>query len=477
MTNRLSVAALAMAIAFTGCGSLRDALSAHSNVAAKAAGQELTTTQLATLIGNSQAPIRKDIVNAITDSWVDYHLAAKAAAENDSLADPKLIDKAMWAVIDNVKAKKWYDLVSKAWHAPDSTEAEGIYNNSQLLAANHILILTQGKPDSAKATAKKTADAIRAQVTSANFADLARKNSQDPGSKDKGGSLGVFPRGSMVKEFEQALLAIKPGEISPVIETPFGYHIIRRPLFSEVRQQIIDGSKSIGMQAAESTYLATLERTSNLQMKPVIAPTVRAVADNPVGHKSDKTVLATTGIGDFTAADLSRWMSTIPASANIGERVRTAPDSLMPIFVKNFVRNELVIHAADSAKLGPDSTQMKQIRALFTSSLTSAWTALGIDPRELAKAAKSERDREKMAHQRVDAYIKNILLQRAQYVDVTEPVQFAMREKYDNTINPEAVARSLVEAATIRLKADSSKTAGQPSSVVPVPKKTDTTKR
>lgn len=475
MTKRLSIAVLAMAIAFTGCGSLRDALSAHSNVAAKAAGQELTTTQLAALIGNSQAPMRKDIVNAIVDAWVDWHLAAKAAAENDSLKDTKLIDKAMWAVIDNVKAKKWYDLVSKTWHTPDSTAAEGIYNNGQLLAASHILFLTQGKTDTAKASAKKKAEAIRAQATTANFADLAKKNSEDPGSKDKGGSLGTFPRGAMVKEFEQALLALKPGEISPVIETPFGYHIIRRPLFSEVKPQIIQGSQSLGMQAAESTYLATLERTSDLKMKPAIGPTVRAVAENPKAHHSDKTVLATSGIGDFTAADLARWMATIPPSANISERVRTAPDSLMPIFVKNFVRNELVIHAADSAKLGPDSTQLQQIRALFKSSLLQAWTALGIDPRDLAKSAKSEGDREKLAHQRVDAYVKNLLLQRTQYVDVTEPVQFALREKYDNTINADAVSRALIEAAQVRLKADSSKTAGQPPSVVPVPKK-DTAK-
>jgi hypothetical protein len=476
MTKRFSVAALAMAIAFTGCGSLRDALSAHSNVAAKAAGQELTTTQLATLIGASQAPIRKDIVTAIVDAWVDYHLAAKAAAENDSLKDPKLIDKAMWAVIDNVKAKKWYDLVSKSWHAPDSTEAEGIYNTGRLLAASHILFITQGMADSAKAKAKKKAEALRGQVTTANFADLAKKNSEDPGSKVNGGSLGIFPPGSMVKAFEDALRALKPGEISPVIETQYGYHIIRRPLFSEVRAQIIEGSKNIGMQAAESTYLATLERTSDLKMKPVLAPTVRAVVENPAAHHADKTVLATSGIGEFTAADLARWLTTIPAQAGIAERVRTAPDSLMPIFVKNFVRNELVIHAADSAKLGPDSTQLKQIRALFTSSLTTAWAALGIDPGDLAKTAKSERDREKLAHQRVEAYIKNLLLQKAQYVDVTEPVQFALREKYDNSINADAVGRALVEAAQIRLKADSSKTAGQPPSVVPVPKK-DTVKR
>jgi hypothetical protein len=305
---------------------------------------------------------------------------------------------------------------------------------------------------------------------------MAAKNSEDPGSKSKGGSLGTFPRGAMVPQFEQALLALKPGEISPVIETQYGYHIIRRPLFSEVRQDIIRGSQTIGLQAAESTYLATLERTSDLKMKPGTAATVRAVVEDPNAHKSDKTVLATTGIGDFTAASLAKWTTTIPPQAGIAQRVKSAPDSLLPVFIRNFIRNELVLHAADSAKIGPDSTEMKQIRASFTNALINAWTALGVDPATLAKAAKSKSGREKLARQKVNEYLKNLIAQKAQYVDVTEPVQFALRDKFGADINSDGIARALLEGANIRLKSDSTKTAGQPPSVVPVPK-ADTAKR
>jgi hypothetical protein len=145
------------------------------------------------------------------------------------------------------------------------------------------------------------------------------------------------------------------------------------------------------------------------------------------------------------------------------------------MFVKNFIRNELVVHAADSAKLGPDSAQMVQIRALFTNSLVTAWTALNVDPKNLATAAKSKSDREKLAHQRVEGYVTNLLAQKAQYVDVTQPVEFALREKYDNGIKSDAVNRALLQAATVRLHADSTKAAGQPPTVVPVPKK-DTVK-
>lgn len=477
MIKRLPVAAVALTLALTACDSLKDAMSAHSNVAAKAAGHELTVTELANLVGSSQVPLRKDVINAVVDAWVDYHLAAEAAANNDTLTDPRIADRAMWAAIDNIKAKKWYELVSKNWPKPDSSAAESFYNSGQLLAASHILLVTQGMPDSAKATVKKKADAIRAQATSANFAELAKKNSQDPGSKIKGGSLGTFPRGAMVPAFEQALLATKPGEISPVIETQFGYHIIRRPLFSEVRPEVVQASGQAGLQAAESTYLAQLERNSHLTVKPGIAATVRAATEEPKVHESDKTVLVTSDIGDFTAGKLAKWVETIPPQAQIGERIKTAPDSLIPNFVKNFVRNELVIHAADSAKVGPDAKEIAQIRAFLSTSLVTAWSALMIDPRILAVSAKSKSDKAKLAHQKVDQYIKDLLNQKAQYVDVTQPVEFALREKYDWSINSDAVSRALVEAAKVRLRSDSTKTAGQPPSVVPVPKAQDTTKK
>jgi peptidyl-prolyl cis-trans isomerase D len=474
--KKLTIAVIGAALLFTGCDSLKDAFSAHSNVVAKAADQELTVTRLATLMGSSAAPLRKDVANAVADAWVNYHLIAHAAANNDSLKDNKKIDEAMWAVIANIKAKKWYDQVSKSWKSPDSTQAEAAYNNGSLLAASHILLLTQDTTPAGKAKVKQKIDALRAQVNSANFADLAKKNSQDPGSAPRGGSLGVFPRGAMVKEFDQAAAALKPGEISPVVQTQYGYHIIRRPLFSEVKGDFVQAMKAGGMQAAESTYLAGLESSNKVQVKEGTAATIRAVVENPNTHRSDKTVLATSSLGKFTAADLSRWMETFPPQAQVAERVKTAPDSLLPLFVKNFVRNELVLHAADSAKLGPTQQQLDETRKMFLTTVTNAWTALNVDPKSLIAAAKSKSEREKLASQRVEDYITKLLQQQAQYVDVTQPVQNVLRDKYDYTINPETLDQVLLEAAKVRLATDSTSKAGQPPSVVPMPN-SDTTKK
>ncbi len=467
--KKIVIAAVGAALVITGCSSLKDAMSAHVDTVAKAADQELTISRLATLMGNSKAPLRKDVATAIVDAWTNYQLVGEAAVNNDSLNDIKAIDDAEWAVIANVKAKKWYDLVSKTWKGPDSSSAEAAYNNGQLLSASHILLLTKDTSAAGKAAVKRKIDALRLQVTGANFADLAKKNSEDPQSAVRGGSLGVFPRGAMVKEFDQAAAALKPGEISPVIQTQYGFHVIRRPLFSEVKNDFVAAMQQGGMQAAESTYLTGLESSSKLEIKPGTAATVRAVVGEPSAHKDDNTVLATSSIGKFTAKDLSRWMETFPPQAGIAERVKTAPDSLLPVFVKNFVRNELVLHSADSAKIGPDAAQLAQIRGLFKSSLTNAWTALNLDPKNLEAAAKSKGDRAKLAATRVDDYINKLMAQQAQYVDVTQPVQNVIRRKYDYTIKPEGIDKVLLEAAKIRLASDSTTKAGQPNSVVPLP--------
>jgi foldase protein PrsA len=83
--------------------------------------------------------------------------------------------------------------------------------------ARHILVKTQGQANAIEAQLKKGAD----------FATLAKANSIDPGSKDKGGELGWFGPGQMVPAFQKAAFALQPGQISAPVQTPFGWHVIQ----------------------------------------------------------------------------------------------------------------------------------------------------------------------------------------------------------------------------------------------------------
>lgn len=97
---------------------------------------------------------------------------------------------------------------------------------------SHILVCYEGAKNCTdtrtKDEARIFAGDVRAQVDANNFATLAKENSADPGSKDNGGDLGFIKLGQTVEPFETAVLTLKDGEISDLIETDFGYHIIYR---------------------------------------------------------------------------------------------------------------------------------------------------------------------------------------------------------------------------------------------------------
>jgi peptidyl-prolyl cis-trans isomerase D len=116
------------------------------------------------------------------------------------------------------EAKKFYD------------ENASKFQGSEQRHASHILIGAgaSASPE-AKAEAKKKAEQVLVEVKKnpAKFAELAKKYSQDPGSAEKGGDLGTFGRGSMVKPFEDAAFSMKPGEVSGLVQSDFGYHIIK----------------------------------------------------------------------------------------------------------------------------------------------------------------------------------------------------------------------------------------------------------
>ena len=146
------------------------------------------------------------------------------------------------------------------------------YGRPEERSASHILITV--KPDAKdeeKAAARKRAEEVLAQARAnpAKFADLAKQFSQDPGSAGQGGDLGSFPRGSMVKPFEDAVFGMKVGDIAGPVQSDFGYHVIKlngitaattRP-FDEMKGQI---ETDLKRQRAAQKFAAAADQFQNL---------------------------------------------------------------------------------------------------------------------------------------------------------------------------------------------------------------------
>ena len=149
-----------------------------------------------------------------------------------------------------------------------------VYEQDKTASARHILFLTEGKTEDEKAEILKRSEAILARARSGeDFAGLAKEYTEDPGSKDSGGLYENFGRGYMVKAFEDAAFSVPVGEISDVVETEYGYHIIKvlsrekesRPL-DEVRSEIEEKIKQDKKSGTFERHLIELKQQNGFEI-------------------------------------------------------------------------------------------------------------------------------------------------------------------------------------------------------------------
>jgi peptidyl-prolyl cis-trans isomerase C len=155
-------------------------------------------------------------------------------------------------------------------------ENPGQFQQPEMVKASHILIKTEpGDTDEMKAKARSEAEGILAELKNgADFATLARERSACPSSQ-KGGDLGFFQRGQMVKPFEDAAFAMDVGDVSGLVETQFGYHIIkvtgrkegRTVPLDEVKDDVRSMLEGRQQQEAMKTYTDQLRAAADIKYK------------------------------------------------------------------------------------------------------------------------------------------------------------------------------------------------------------------
>ena len=228
--------------------------------------RDLTLQQLGGGVLNSGLQSSKVTERILAMQTEKRHIAEIRLNSSDYLGKVKLAEDA---------ARKFYDENAKQFDLPEQAKVEYVvlsletlggqispseseiqtwydghksrYQQPEERRASHILI---GFDKLGKEKAKSRADELLADLRKqpGSFAELAKKHSDDPGSASKGGDLGFFGRGGMVKAFEDSAFSLKEGETSGVVESEFGYHIIKltgirpgkeKPL-AEVRAEIED---------------------------------------------------------------------------------------------------------------------------------------------------------------------------------------------------------------------------------------------
>lgn len=165
--------------------------------------QGMVLADLARQKGFDKKPEVKGQLELIANNFLAYQFLQKEVLSKVTVSDKE--------------AKSYYDKNIELFKAPEQVKAR------------HILIQVpkEASEEDKKKLKEKAEELLKKVQAGEDFAKLAEANSDDPGTKAKGGDLGFFSKGAMVPAFEQAAFALKPGEVSGVVESDFGYHIIK----------------------------------------------------------------------------------------------------------------------------------------------------------------------------------------------------------------------------------------------------------
>jgi peptidyl-prolyl cis-trans isomerase D len=301
------------------------------------------------------------IDDAAVKAFYDANPSAFQVPEEVKLEYVTLTPDALGAQIpiDPAEVRKQYD------------DNARLYGKAEERQAAHILIAV--KPDVSdeeKANAKKKAVEIAAQVKKnpAQFGELAKKLSEDPGSAAQGGDLGFFARdGSMVKPFEDAVFSMKAGEIADPVQSDFGWHVIKLTAIHPAKQQTFDEVKAqieqdLKRQKAARKFAEAAEQLQNLvyeqadSLQPVAKALNLTVQSTPplsraqvqaLAQNNVKFVQAVFSTESLQAKRNTEAMEIAPSTLMAARVVEYKPASLRPFDdVKAEIRRQLESKAA-----------------------------------------------------------------------------------------------------------------------------------
>ena len=436
-----------------------DRFAARSDVAALVGDHQLSAERVAGIMGKSGGGPTVQAAEFISNLWLDYSLFARALAEGKIKTDSTTVEQVLWPTLATARVRMWRDSVQAKRAKLGPNAADSAFAAGTERVFQHIILIPTGPTAADTAKAKKQIDGVLVRVKGgAIFGDVAKEVSAD-GSKNDGGFLPFGPKGQFVKEFEDAAWALNPGDISPVVKSQFGFHIIRRPPLAEAKQRVEQVLIQKTSGKIDSAYIGELSAAANLKVSSGAGAAMKTAIAYPEGARGSKQTLVSLKSGDVTLGDFVRWTAMFPLQAKM--QIRNANDSLLGEFAKDLAYRTMMLRAADSAgmKLAGPMRQFAQMR--YQQAVDQLRNELGLSVPELGDSSKlTVAQKTKVADGKVEDFFARLLDGKAQMQVLMPELADHLRATEGGKVNQAGVARA-VELATAQFHRDSAAAAAK----------------
>jgi hypothetical protein len=439
-----------------GCSNFRELFSAHADTAAEAGGQELPSQRLAEILaaGGKGVKLNQETASFVANIWVDYALFGQAVARGKLPTDSASVADAVWPELSELKGTHWHDTLMAHRGGVDSSSVDSVYNSANVRVLQHILFGVRPKSDSAtRKAAKEKAQGTLAKIRKGtNFGQLASELSEDPGSKADSGYLPPSPKGRFVPAFDSTGWSLQPGQVSGLVETPFGYHIIKRPTLAEARERIEDYLTERASLHLDSLYMDSLAAANKIEVLADAPVIMRTAAQSPdESRKSSKPLVRYRG-GQLTVEDYLRWVRALPPQYTA--QLKAGNDTMLTRFARILTQNVLLLRAADSAKIVVSPVEWAAMQGRYKAQLDTLKGEMGLDAPDVTDSSIAAADRDKVAELKVDRYFDQLIAGKQHLRPLPSALATLLRDRLPYRIYDAGVGRSVEIATELKSKAD-----------------------
>jgi hypothetical protein len=257
-----------------------------------------------------------------------------------------------------------------------------------------------------------------------------------------------------VPAFDSAGWALQPGQVSPLVETPFGYHIIKRPSLDAARSRIVGHlEERVGVRL-DSLYMDSLATANKIEVQSGAATAMRAAAESPdQSRKSNKALVKYKG-GELTVKDYLRWVRALPPQYT--SQLREANDTMLTKFARILTQNVLLLREAEANKIAITPVEWASLKRHYESQLDTLRTEMDLQGSDLTYSSVSVAEREKVAALRVEKYFDQLIDGKVRLRPLPSALATLLRERLPYSINEAGVTRAVEIASEVKAKADSS---------------------
>jgi hypothetical protein len=429
-----------------GCGDAREESPIEPGVLATVDGWSLSAERMAELLVLAQPfPLDSSAVIGFARQWVGAAALARLAAAGDDLLTEDVARAATW--LERREAMLALDRQDRLGVLAVVTPpiAESTFRQGDLRLLAHVVRLVGPEtPTEERALQQRTAQRILNELVEGGAWDEAVAQSEDLETRNAGGLLGLFGPGELTPALDRAARSLEPGQVSSVVETPVGFHILYRPRFEEVRQLYADLLSERRLAEFDVAATRGLLEERGFSTDSVATAALRDLAADPWRALSSERRLATWSGGALTAQTVARYVVSLPDESR--RELREAGDDDLETLLETIATREIRITDAEGLGLNLDESFEELMMEQHAAEVSYWLDALSI---ETEPADQPERARETLAR-----YMERVASRQVDPRALSPLFEAWLLGRVDWNVEPAAASEAIAQARAMITAAD-----------------------